>query len=298
MKLPISVIVLTYNEEANIAACLDSVAGWVEEIFVVDSGSTDQTLAIAKAYTPHHVHHAFVNYGRQRNWALQNLPLQTEWVLHLDADHRVSEELKNELSGLFARGFSSDIKGFLISRRTIFLGRWIKWGGHYPVYHAVLFRRGCGACEDRRYDQHVVVAGALQVLHGDIIDVIGDSLTRFVERHNRWATLEAIDQLTHRPEGNSLQASPRGNQQEKRRFQRNMFYKLPLFLRSFLFLAYRMVVKLGFLDGKEGIIFHFLQGFWFRFLVDAKIFEIQSKVRREGKSLERVIEELHQIKVE
>ena len=275
LRLPISAIVLTYNEEKNICACLESVLGWVEEIFIVDSYSTDETLEIARKYTDKVYQHAFENYSNQRNWALEHLPIKTEWVLNLDADHRVTEELRNELLEVFSKEVPQDIKGMLASRRTIFMGRQISHGGHYPVYHAVLFRYNFGFCEKRLYDQHFCIEGKALKCNGDIIDVIGDSLNKFVERHNKWATLEAVEQLKEmRLQDGFVQANAFGNPIEKRRFLRNTYNSFPLFIRPFLYFIYRYFFRFGFLDGKEGLIFHFLQGFWFRFLVDAKIYEI------------------------
>ena len=150
-KLPVSVIILTYNEEKNIRACLESLSGWVEEIFVVDSYSTDKTVEIVKRYTDKICQHPFEDYSRQRNWALQNLPVKAGWVLNIDADHRITVELKDELIKLFSEKIDPGINGFHASRRSIFMGRWIRHGGIYPTYHAVLFRKGSGSCEERHY---------------------------------------------------------------------------------------------------------------------------------------------------
>ena len=298
MTLPISVIILTYNEEKNIADCLESVKGLAEEIFVVDSYSNDKTLEIAEKYTDKIFQNTFDNYSQQRNWALQNLPIKTEWIMNLDADHRVTHELKEELSMMFQKESDSKYDGFLVSRRTIFMGRWIKHGGHYPVYHAALFRRGFGSCEDKLYDQHFLINGKVKVLKGDIVDIITDSLTSFTQRHNRWATLEAFDQLlTEDERKDTVRANMRGHEMEKRRYLRETYYKFPLFIRAVLFYLYRYFLKLGFLDGKEGLIFHFLQGFWFRFLVDAKIYEIQKMAKSENRDVQDVIQEMYDLKV-
>jgi len=294
-NLPISVIILTYNEEKNIEDCLKSVYGWVEEIFIVDSYSTDKTLEIARKYTDKIYQHPFENYSKQRNWALENLPVKTEWILNLDSDHRVTYELSNELKDIFSKQISNKINGFMISRKTIFMGKWIKYGGHYPVYHNVLFRKGKGFCENRLYDQHFVVEGTTLKLKGDIIDIISDSLDKFCFRHLKWATLEAIEQLIGN--GGEIKADILGNPIQRRRSLRIFFNASPKFLRSFLYFLYRYFFRLGFLDGYEGLIFHFLQGFWYRFLVDAKIYEIEKKAKKENKSIKEVIEELYNMKL-
>ena len=277
MKLPISAIILTYNEEKNIQACLDSVKDFVQDIFIVDSFSTDRTLEIAKKYTDKIFQHEFENYGEQRNWALNNLPIKTELILNLDADHRISNELKEELFGIFSSGRNNDVNGYLISRKTIFMGRWIKYGGHFPVYHGILFRKNYGICEESLYDQHFVIKGKVKKLKNTVNDVVAESLSAFIERHNQWASFEANSQLMiNSDQKTRLETNIFGNSMERRRFFKNKVYmKLPVLIRPFMYFFYRYFLKLGFLDGKEGLIFHFLQGFWFRFLVDAKICEMK-----------------------
>ena len=185
--------------------------------------------------------------------------------------------LINKLSAPVA----DEIKGLMASRRTMFMGRWIRRGGHYPVYHAIAFRRGWGFCEEREYDQHFVIKGKAEVLKADVVDIITDSLTNFTSRHNRWATLEAAEAMedTLKKAGTVVKANKNGNPMEQRRWLRMRYYRSPIFLRVFLYFAYRYVVRLGFLEGKEGLIFHFLQGFWFRLLVDAKIYEARQASR-------------------
>ena len=276
MPLPISVIILTFNEEKNLPDCLSALDGLAEQVVVVDSGSTDRTLEIARNWGAEIVEHPFQYYSQQRNWALDNLPLRCEWTLQLDADHRVTPELQRMLREIFSPLPPAGINGYMVSRRTMFLDKWIRYGGHYPVYHAVLFRRSAGRCEDKLYDQHFVVQGEVRKLRGDIIDIITDSLTTFTERHNRWASLEALDQsqTTIHADSRRIQAKIGGTPMEKRRFLKSVYERLPLFVRPLLYFFIRYFLRLGFLDGRRGLIFHFLQGFWFRFLVDAKIFEL------------------------
>lgn len=278
MKLPLSAIILTYNEEKNIQACLESVKNFVQDIFIVDSFSTDQTLSIAKKYTDKILQHEFENYGKQRNWALDNLPIKTEWVLNLDADHRVTDKLKEELCEMFSTKEHLDYNGLLVSRKTIFMGKWIRYGGHYPVYHCPIFKDKQGKCEETLYDQHFLVNGKLKKIKGDIEDIVSESLDTFINRHNKWSTLEALSQTSNNSTQNSWDGRICGNEIEKRRFMKNnIFMIMPLFFRSFIYFNYRYFFRLGFLDGKEGLIFHFLQGCWFRFLVDAKIYETRKK---------------------
>jgi len=273
---PVAAVVLTHNEERNLPDCLASLAGWIGEIFVVDSGSVDRTLAIAREAGATVLQHPFEHYGAQRNWAIDNLPITAPWTLHVDADERITPELRASITAELA-GDSSSLErtdGFLVSRRTIFMGRWIRHGGHYPAWHLRLIRTGAGRCEDRLYDQHFYVAGAVQKLQGDLIDTLTPDLATFTARHLRWAALEAAEhEATPDAVGRIRGRLATDNAIEQRRWLRDWYARLPLFVRPTAYFLYRYVVRLGFLDGRAGLVFHVLQGFWFRFLVDALILE-------------------------
>lgn len=277
MMNKLSVIILTFNEEKNIRACLESAVQLKADIFIVDSGSTDQTLAICKEYTANIFHHSWTNYSEQRNWALDSLPIKTNWVMNLDADHRITPELAAEISRIFEKEIDPATNGFLASRRTIFLNKWIRRGGHYPTYHAILFRIGKGHCEEKLYDQHFKVEGKIELLKGDIIDIIADSIGSFIARHNTWAELEAQYQLAETTDGKVIEGRLFGNPIERRRYLKKRYERFPLFVRPAIYFFIRYFLKLGLLDGTEGLIFHFLQGFWFRFLIDAKIYELKKQ---------------------
>jgi len=269
--MPISVIILTYNEEKNIEACLGSVYGHAEEVFIVDSLSTDRTLEVARKYTDKIYQHAFENYSAQRNWAQDNLPIKNEWIFHLDADERVTPELMDSLSRVF-----SDSKigadAFLVSRRTIFRNRWIRFGGHYPVYHLRIYRKNFGRCEARLYDQHFTSEGKIVQLEGDIINIITPDLKLWRALHKKWAYLEAKDYLLS-TDGSGANVNSLAEPIKKRRIYRYQFYyKMPLFLRPFFYFFYRYIIRLGFLDGWQGLVFHFWHGFWYRLMVDIEIF--------------------------
>ena len=278
MKSRIAVIILTYNEEKNIVDCLESIKDFANEIFIVDSGSTDQTLEILSKYPVQVFQNPFDNYSQQRNWALKNLPVTTDWVINLDADQRLTEEFKTELHQHLINGKLANINGFLASRKTMFMGKWIKYGGHYPTYHAMTFRLGKGMCEQKLYDQHYLVEGETIKLKGDVIDLITESLSTFTLRHDKWSTLESIQQFS---EANSttqtVSGKLKGNSMQRRRYFKNLYERLPLFVRPMLYFLVRYFFRLGFLDGTRGLIFHFLQCFWFRFLIDAKIYELRKQ---------------------
>jgi len=268
----LSVIVLAYNEEANLPQCLESLRGLRCALFVVDSGSTDRTVEIAEMHGASLAHHDFENYAAQRNWALDNLPLASQWVLNLDADERLTPELVDEINAVLMSP-PENLSGFLLRKRTIFMNKWIRHGGHYPSYHLRLFRRECGRCEARHYDQHFVVEGEVDRLKHDYVDVVASSLLTWTIRHARWAAMDACE--TDKPQIAGMHVAPDafGNPIERRRWWKNVYRRGPLFARALCYWVYRYFFRLGFLDGKEGLIFHFLQGFWFRFLVDAMIDE-------------------------
>jgi glycosyltransferase involved in cell wall biosynthesis len=278
-RIPVSVIVLTYNEEKNVEECLRSVSEWADEVFVVDSGSTDATLEISSRYTSNVVEHPFENYSRQRNWAQDTLPLRNEWVLHIDADERVSSELAKSFRIFFDSGQAESVNGAMFSRRTVFMGRWIRHGGHYPVFHTRLYRRHLGRCEDRLYDQHFLVPPPVATLSGDLIDVLTSELDVWSVRHIRWAGAEALEmRRSESQRSGQIPSTLTGGPIPRRRWLRiTLFGRSPLFLRAFLYFFYRYVILLGFLDGVEGLIFHFLHACWFRFYIDAKIWEMGRK---------------------
>lgn len=274
MNPSLAVVVLTYNEERNLPECLESLKPLGAPVFVVDSGSTDRTVEIARAYGAEVAVHEFENYAAQRNWAQNALPWRVEWVFHLDADERLTPELAHDIRAAL-KGADPGVDGFLAKRRTVFMGRWIRHGGHYPVFHLRLFRLAKGRCENRLYDQHFLVDGATHALEHDFIDVVASGLHTWTARHARWAEQEAIEMSETMREGEG-QVRPRlfGNPIARRRWLRNRLYaRCPLFVRPLAYWLYRYLFRLGFLDGTQGLVFHFLQGFWFRFLVDSMVFE-------------------------
>lgn len=278
-RAPVSVVVLTFNEARNLDACLSSVADWAADVFVVDSGSTDATLAIAAAHGARVVAHAFETHARQWQWALESLPLQTAWVLALDADQRVTPELRISIEA--ALGTNVDavpaIDGYFLNRRQIFRGRWIRHGGYYPKYLLKLFRRSAVTIDDADLvDHHFVVAGRTAKLQGDLIEDNQNeaAIAAWTAKHNRYAVLQA------RQEARAVDAAGRvgpsalwGSPDQRTRWLKQQWARLPLFVRPCLYVFYRYVIRLGFLDGREGFIFHVLQGFWYRLLVDVNISE-------------------------
>jgi len=280
----LSLVILTYNEELNLSACLESVQGLPYEIFVVDSGSTDGTVKIAQDLGCQVVYHAFETQAQQLNWALEHLPLQGDWILRLDADERLTPELAQELS-IVLPTLSADITGLYFKRRVYFLGRWMRHGGYYPTWLLRVWRRGCAWSENRLMDEHMILQqGQAAFLQHDIVEQNHKGLSVWIERQNRYASREAIALLA---EVSDNQIPPRlfGTPEARRRWLKyNVYLRCPPFFRAFVYFLLRFFVQRGFLDGKEGLIFHFLQGCWYRFLIDAKTYEHQLGPRQ-GKEM-------------
>jgi glycosyltransferase involved in cell wall biosynthesis len=276
----VTAVVLTYNEESNLEACLQSIAAWTSAILVVDSGSTDGTAEIAKRHGARILRHPFQSHTRQWRWALDQAPPSAEWILALDADQRIMPELRDELCRLFrdCPDELAGIDGMYIKRRQVFRGRWIKFGGYYPKYLLKLFRRAKLLVDDvDLVDHHFYVGGTTRKLRFDLIEENHkeDDITFWIEKHNRYAARLAEEEIRRKahiapgPIAPALLGSP-----DQRTLRlKAIWRRLPRFLRPALYFGYRYFLRLGFLDGKQGFIFHFLQGFWFRLLIDIKLDE-------------------------
>ncbi|HET6318122.1 MAG TPA: glycosyltransferase family 2 protein, partial [Chloroflexota bacterium] len=187
MAVPVSVLIPTLDEEVNLPDCLASVA-WADQVFVVDSFSHDRTIAIARERGAHVVQHEFESYSRQKNWALDTLPFRHEWVLIVDADERVTPELRSELETVLA---SPLFAGYYVNRRFIFLGAWIRHAGWYPSWNLRLFRHRLGRYDDRDVHEHIVLDGRAGYLQHDLLHHDRRGLEAYIARHNRYSTLEA-----------------------------------------------------------------------------------------------------------
>jgi glycosyltransferase involved in cell wall biosynthesis len=274
-----SLIVLTFNEEDNLEACLRSVARSCREAFVVDSGSTDNTVEIARRHARVE-HHPFETHARQWKWAMDNLPLSTDWVLALDADQRLTPELEGELQKLFSHGvIPEDVDGFYINRRQVFKGRWIRHGGYYPKYLLKLFRVSKVQLDSGDLvDHHFYVPGRTEKLRHDLVEENQkeNSISFWIQKHNRYAVLMAHEELERRNTPKSLmKPAVCGSPDQRVLWRKNFWYKCPSYFRPCLYFVYRYCFRLGFLDGNQVVIFHFLQAFWFRLLVDINIEELR-----------------------
>ena len=265
---PVTVVVLTLNEGGNLGSCLSSVAGWVQRVVIVDSGSTDDTIEIAKRFDAEILTNAFESHSRQWRWALDRIEFTTPWVLALDADQRVSPELRVSLVAALASP-DETAQGYYLNRRQIFRGRWIKYGGYYPKYLLKLFRAGHARVDEHDLvDHHFRVNGQLGRLDGDLIEDNRNEarIVDWIAKHNRYARLQAQEEIARLESAETGRLF--GHPDERVLWFKRVWRQLPLYVRPFLYFVYRYVFRLGFLDGKEGLIFHFMQALWYRLLVD------------------------------
>ncbi|MCA1469231.1 glycosyltransferase family 2 protein [Bradyrhizobium sp. IC3195] len=295
----LAVIILTYNESIHLERALRHIKHLANEIFVIDSFSTDNTIEIAKSHGATVLQNRFVNYAKQFQWALENAPIMSSWIMRLDADEIIEPDLSTEINEKLP-SLPLDVTGINLRRKLIFMNRTIKYGGRGVLVLLRIWRRGHAEIEDRWMDEHMIVReGRTVTFLGGFSDYNLNNLTFFTEKHNKYATREAIDVLNQRLcfmprpermliEKSSLQAAA------KRYVKEEIYNKIPFQISSVAYFLYRYIVRLGFLDGKEGLIYHVLQGFWYRFLVGAKIQELSSSVD-DLREPEAIRERLHRI---
>jgi glycosyltransferase involved in cell wall biosynthesis len=275
--LDISVIILSYNEEIHIQRCIESVYGLVKEIFLVDSFSTDRTIEIASKYGVQVFQNKWENnHSKQFNWALDYLPIKTKWVLRLDSDEYLTAELVQELKDKLP-GLDDNITGVVIPLRRIFMNRIINHGTG-AVMLLRIFQYGKGRCEPRLMDEHIHLSeGETIEFRYPFADHNLNNLVWWTNKHRGYAIREAIVLL-------DMELSLSKNRNSDYKFSRHSAAKKSkkrtyarqyLFWRTLAYFIYRYIIRMGFLDGKEGFVWHFLQGWWYRTLVDAKVYEIK-----------------------
>lgn len=290
----LTAIILTFNERLHIRRCIENVRRVASAVVVVDSGSSDDTVAIARSLGATVLSNAFINHATQFNWALDHAPIETDWVMRLDADEYLDEALMARLPAALI-GAPNEIAGFEARRPTTFLGRRIAHGGMAP-WLLRFWRRGAARCELRWMDEHMVLGlGVVRRLQGNIVDDNLNNLTWWTDKHNRYANREAVDLLLlrHRVARQApvaTQVSTGGG--IKRLLKERVYVRLPLGVRPWLFFAYRIILLGGFLDGYRGLMFHTLQGLWYRQLVDAKVMHVEWLMRRDGCGFEQAIREV------
>lgn len=271
----LTIIILTKNEEQNLRKCIESFQGAAHRIAVIDSYSTDGTVALAKSLGAEVFEHEFENHAAQFNWALENIHLDTEWVMKVDADEEFTPELANEIEQKLD-SLPGKVNGVILRRRVYFMGRWLRHGGKYPELLLRIFRTGHGMSEMKQMDEHLIITdGDVVIFDHDFSDNNNKSLEWWINKHNWYSNKEVYEQQTKSGD-DSIEESAQSQQAKIKRFIKNHgYYSLPKFMRARLYFIYRYWIRLGFLDGTEGRIYTFLQAYWYRYLVDAKIYECE-----------------------
>lgn len=298
--LDLSVIVLTYNEELHIRRAIENVIGIAKEIFIIDSFSTDKTVEIASEYDNVTIlqNKWENNHAKQLNWGLVNAPIKTKWVLRLDADEYLTPELISELKDRLPV-LDEDITGIAFKRRTMFMGKWMK-KGIYPVILLRLFQYGKAICEQRLMDEHIqLLEGREVVFENDFVDDNLNDISWYCNKHINYAVREAGDLLDmeHNITGAALSDGERAltAQAMEKRAKKHKYARQPLFFRSFVYFLYRYLFKGAILEGKEGFLFTFIQGWWYRTIVDMKIYELKRDSGNDPEKIKAILENKYHV---
>ena len=296
--LDLSVIILTYNEEIHIRRCLENVKQFASKVYVVDCFSIDRTAQIAKELGAEVIEHEWPgNQSEQFNWALDNLPITTEWILRLDADEYLLSGLIEELLEKLPV-IPESVSALSLSLARAFCGKILHHGIVNNIRIIRIFRKGKARYEKRLMDEH------LSVLSGETIDMknqfVDDNrmpIGLFIDKHNGYATREAALLLDAEYHLTNMDSLPQdyGREVEKKRTQKARYARMPLFWRAFGYFVYRYIIKLGFLDGKEGFLWDFLQGWWYRTLVDAKVYEIKKACGDDKEKMRHFLQDKYNI---
>jgi glycosyltransferase involved in cell wall biosynthesis len=283
-----SFIILTYNEEMHLPRLLASIAGLNAETFIMDSGSTDGTIKIAEEAGSTIKQHPFENHPKQWDFALKNFDIKTPWVICLDADHTVTPELYTLLRN-FRNEDHQHINGIYFNRKNFFKGRWIKYGSYYPFYMLKMIRYNVGFSDiNENMDHRLVVPGnTLTWKQGHLLEenLKENNISFWIDKHNKYSDLLALEETERMLSLRQQTIKPHfwGSPNERKAWFKQIWWKLPRYVRPMLYFIYRIIFKLGILDGRTGLIFHFMQGFWFRLVVDIKIDELLKQQADERK---------------
>jgi glycosyltransferase involved in cell wall biosynthesis len=278
--IPVTLIITTRNEESNVEKCLQSAYGFIDQIFVIDSDSEDGTVSISRRYAEvvnlAYDHSKIIPWIYQ--WGLDNLPIRNDWVMILEADQALTPELKQEMAALFSKPAISE-NGFYVRRQQVFRGKPLRFGGYGSKYMLKLFRKAAGELDPGETDTRVYVKGQVGTLKFPIIEENRkeDEILFYLQKHLRYADVFAREELQRRQEGFNWKQEPKlfGTPDQRILWLKQLYFRLPLFVRPFIYFFYRYIILLGILDGIQGGIFHFLQAFWFRLVWDIRLQELQ-----------------------
>lgn len=268
----LTAIVLTYNEELHITRCVKNLLRVASEVYVVDSFSTDKTVALAEAAGAVVLQHEYINQAQQFQWALENCPVKTDWVMRLDADEYLTDKFIDELHRELPK-LPSAVCGVYMKRRVKFLGRILRFGSLGPVRLLRLWRNGTVYMEQRWMDEQLVLKEGEHVTFKHLfLDDNLNGLTAWTQKHNNYSDREILTQLDlkYRLFDDGADEALKG-----RNGRRAFYYRLPRFFRSLTYFTWKYVFLLGFLDGIPGLVWLTLQSYWYRFLVDSKMYEME-----------------------
>ena len=287
----ISALVLTYNEEIHIRRCLENAFQVAKEVFVIDSYSTDRTCDIAREMGAVVLQNKWTNYATQFNWGLDHAPIKTEWVLRFDADEYLEDDLIEEIQNRLPTE-PDDVTGISFHLKVKFLDKWMKHASPSVVLLR-LFRNGIGRSEVRLMDEHIILSKGTNVIYnGAFVDHNLNNITWWAQKHIGYAKREAADLLNIEYDlaDNSGKGQLEGQAGHKRNLK-NKYASQPLFLRSFAYFLYRYFYKLGFLDGKEGFLWCFMQGWWYRTLVDIQVLQVKRVCKSQPEEIKKYLKE-------
>ncbi len=268
----IEVIIPVRDEEENLPYALASVVPWAKRVWVVDSGSTDRTVEMARDHGAEVVEQSWLGHAAQKNWAIDNLPLTSDWVFFLDADESVLPELRDEMLAVSSRDPATvEESAFNVNRYFIFLGKRIRHCGYYPSWNVRFFKRGSARYEDRAVHEHMVVDGTVGAFRGHMEHFDRRGLAVYLAKHVRYAELEAAAILSQDDRSSSID----GDMQRRRRWiKRHIYPRLPAkWLCRFLWMY---VLRLGFLDGLTGLRFCVFISFY-EFLITLNLVELRNE---------------------
>lgn len=282
-RVAISAVVLAFNEERNIRSTLRSLCGWCEEIIVVDSGSSDKTVAIAEEMGCKVIVHEYVDHSTQWQWVISEVGLKCEWLLLVDSDFIFSETLKKKMSDAVA--VDCGVVGYFVKHRYVFRGRPIRFGGTKKWWLRLVKTRHARLDESELVDFRLLVDGPTGKLNGYVYEdnVNEYDIDFWIDKHQKFSTRMAIEEILRRRRriGWTVPGKITGDQDQRLMWLKQRWYGMPLHVRPFVYFAYRFVVRLGFVDGWNGFVFHFLQAFWFRMIVDEKMAKLENDIRNE-----------------
>ncbi|MDA8940073.1 glycosyltransferase family 2 protein [Pseudoalteromonas marina] len=289
----ISILILTYNEELHISRCIESLKDVTNQIFIVDSFSTDKTVEIAESLGATVFQRKWKNYADQFQWGLDNCPIETEWVMRLDADEYLDEKMQENLNHELNSAPES-ITGLVCNLRNVFLGKTIRFGGYDPLKLLRVWRFKLGKIESRWMDEHITLEhGNTVLMQGQLLHNNLNTHHWWTEKHNNYANREMVDILVKKYElleiDVGVQKTDNFSAKAKRVIKERIYNNLPLFLRPTLYFFYRYVLFLGFLDGKAGFAYHFFQAYWYRSLVDVRVYEVEQLITKTDKTKESIL---------